>query len=399
MTLRRWLVATAAALTATATLPLGGCATAPVAEPPAPPPGLFEDSAFGAPAQRPDPHAVFALSPAMQAYLDREITASAREVGAHHALVNALHSQAGLRLEYDAEFTRTAAEAFDQRAGNCLSLVVMTAALAKRLDLPIAYQALVGHETWSRSGDLSFVNGHVNIAVARRLVDRVYGTESRGALQLTFGSGLPAGRGAALRVVSEATILAMFMNNRAAEHLVRGAMDDAYAHAREAVIQDPGYAGAYNTLGVIYQRRGLGAAAERAYREALTRDADHTSALQNLARLFEHQGRTAEAAPLRARLAQIERDPPFAHFDRGVAAAKAGDYRTARTELLQELKRDPDYHEFHFWLAVALYGLGEVGPARQHLNTALQNSMTRQEQALYAAKLRGLEPPASPRAQ
>jgi tetratricopeptide (TPR) repeat protein len=386
-----------AALAASAVL-LGGCATPP-AEPQRPPPALFEDAAFGPPAQRPDPQAVFALSPAMQDYLDRHIAVEAREIGAHHALVNALHSKARLRIEYDAEFTRTAAEAFEQRAGNCLSLVVMTAALAKRLDLPIAYQALVGHETWSRSGDLSFVNGHVNIAVARRLVDRVYGTETRGALQLTFGNGLPAGRGAALRVVSEATILAMFMNNRAAEHLVRGDMDDAYAHAREAVIQDPGYAGAYNTLGVIYQRRGLGAAAERAYRAALAHDAEHKSALQNLARLFEDQGRAAEARPLRERLARIEHDPPFAHFDRGVAAAKVGDYRTARDELLRELKRDPDYHEFHFWLAVALYGLGEVEPARKHLALAQNNSVTRHEQALYAAKLRSLDSAASPRTQ
>jgi tetratricopeptide (TPR) repeat protein len=393
MTLRRRFAAPLAALSAAVLLTLAGCATPPVAGPPAPPPGLFQDAAFGPPAQRPDPQAVFALSPAMQAYIDRDIPALARDVGGtHHALVEAMRTKAQLRLDYDTEFTRTAAEAFEQRAGNCLSLVVMTAALAKRLDLPIAYQALVGHETWSRSGDLSFVNGHVNIAVARRLVDRVYGTENRGALQLTFGSGLPAGRGAALRVVSEATILAMFMNNRAAEHLVRGDMDSAYAHAREAVIQDPAYAGAYNTLGVVYQRRGLGAAAERAYRETLTRDADHKSALQNLARLFEGQGRAAEAAPLRARLAQIEHDPPFAHFDRGVAAAKAGDYRTARDEFLLELKRDPDYHEFHFWLAVALYGLGEVEPARKHLALAESNSVTRREQALYAAKLRSLEP-------
>jgi Tfp pilus assembly protein PilF len=368
---------------------LVACATPPPAAPA--PPSLFEDAAFAAPKNVPDANAVFALSPAMRAYLERDIAASIRQVGAQRGLVDALHTKAQLRLEYDAELTRNAAEAFDARAGNCLSMVVMTAALAKHLQLPIAFQALTGHETWSRSGDLSFVNGHVNITVAKRLVDRLGAYDADTQLRIDFGT-LPIGRGQALHVISEATILAMFMNNRAAEYLVRGAIDDAYAHAREAVIQDPGYAGAYNTLGVVYQRRGLAAAAERAYREAVAHDGEHKAALQNVANLLKQQGRVAEAAVFQQRLAAIERNPPFAHFDQGVAAAKAGQYAVARDHLLREMKRDPDYHEFHFWLAVALYGLGDVPQARLHLDAAMKNSVTARERAIYASKLRSIEP-------
>jgi len=366
---------------------LGGCAT--VAPEPAPP-SLFEDAAFGAPARAPDVAAVFALSPAMRDYLEHDIAPLIQRRGAQQGLVEALQARAQLRLEYDAEFTRTAAQAFDERAGNCLSLVVMSAALARHLNLPVTFQALVGHESWSRSGDLSFVNGHVNITVARRLIDRVgiYGTDA--LLRMEFG-GIEVGRGQALREVSEARILAMFMNNRAAEHLVAGAVDDAYAHAREAIRQDPTYAASYNTLGVVYQRRGLPAAAERAYRAALGRDDSSRPALQNLARLLDDAGRAPEAAVFRDRLARIERDPPFSHFDRGVAAARAGDFATARDEIRVEMQRDPDYHEFHFWLAVALYGMGETQSARQHLEIAMRNSLTTRDQAIYAAKLRRLQ--------
>jgi tetratricopeptide (TPR) repeat protein len=355
------------------------------------PPSLFEDAAFGPPTNAPDAAAVFALSPAMREYLEKDLSRSIVQLGRQRALVDALHSKAKLRLEYDAEITRNAAEAFDARAGNCLSLVVMTAALAKHLELPIAYQVLAGHETWSRSGDLSFVNGHVNITVAKRLVDRVAAYDADLQLRLDFGS-IPAGRGQALQVVDEAMIVSMFMNNRAAEHLVRGAFDDAYAHAREAVLRDPSYPGAYNTLGVVYQRRGLAAAAERAYRAALARDSNHKPGLQNLARLLRAQGRGDEALPYETRLAALERDPPFSHFDRGVAAVRAGQYALAREQILRELQRDGDYHEFHFWLAQALYGLGDVEAARRHLDTAMRNSTTVRDRALYGAKLRGLAP-------
>lgn len=382
------------ALLTTAAL-LGACASVP---PPQVPTQLFQDQAFDAPTQRIDATEVFALSPAMKRYLDVDIAPQLRSMGAQSGLVDALYSKAQLRLDYETDITRTAAQAFDARSGNCLSLVVMTAALAKHLSLPIQYQALIGNEPWSRNAGLNFVNGHVNIAVSRRLVDRINGIESETLQQLSFGPR-PVGRGRQIRPVSESTILSMFMNNRAAEALARGEMANAYAYAREAVIQDPAFAGAYNTLAVIYQRHGLDEAAERAYRHAIAHDEDHRAAMHNLSRLLDAQGRGAEAAPWRAKLARLEVEPPFHHFDLGRAAIEAGDFRSAREHILREMRRDPDYHEFHFWLAVALYGLGDVAKAREHLTTAMHNSTTRREQSLYASKLQRLAVSSGSRAQ
>lgn len=368
---------------------VAGCST--VAErPAAAPASLLVDSAFAAPAEKVDASQVFALSPAMRRYLDGDIAPLLRKLGPQRGLVEALHLKAQLRLDYDTERTRNAAEAFDARSGNCLSLVVMTAAFAKALDLPIEYQALVGQESWSRDGNLSLINGHVNITVAKRMIDRVQGLDPDGWVRLDFGA-LPLGRGAALRRVSEATIMSMFMNNRAAEALVRGDRAQAYAYAREAVLQDPGYAGAFNTLAVIYRLQGLADAAERTLRHALVLDGEHRAALDNLARLFEAQDRAGEAVPLRQALRRIETEPPFQQFDLGRAALARGDYAAARDHLLREMRRDPDYHEFHFWLAIALAGLGDKRGASEQLTLALDNSTTKRDHALYAGKLERLK--------
>jgi tetratricopeptide (TPR) repeat protein len=366
-----------------------GCALAPERTASVPS-QLFADSAFDAPSRRIDAADVFAISPAMRRYLEVEIGPQIRNQGRQRGLVDALYNRAQLRLDYDTELTRNAAETFEARAGNCLSLVVMTAALAKHLQLPVTFQSLGGQETWSRNGDLSFVSGHVNITVAKRLVDRVYGLDPDTQVRLSFGA-LSAGRGAMLKPVSEETIVAMFMNNRAAESLVRGSLADAYAYAREAIRQDPTYPSGFNTLGVIYQRRGLDALAEQAFQASLERQVDNPTALRNLAKLLDAQNRSRESAPLHERLARIERDPPFRHFDLGRAAAIAGDYQAARDHILRELKRDPDYHELHFWLAVALAGLGDATGAREHLARAMDNSTTRREQAIYAGKLARLQ--------
>src|SRR5206468_1162084 len=155
------------------------------------------------------------------------------------------------------------------------------------------------------------------------------------------------------RAITEATIIAMYMNNRSADALVQGRLDDAYAWARAAIAQSPTFLSAYNTLGVIYLRHGNLLEAERVLAEVLAREPDNTPALSNLALVLDKQGRIADAVLLQRRLAQIEPYPPFHFFDLGMAAMQAGDFKAARELFAKEVARAAYYHEFHFWLAVA----------------------------------------------
>jgi tetratricopeptide (TPR) repeat protein len=75
---------------------------------------------------------------------------------------------------------------------------------------------------------------------------------------------------------------------------------------------------------------------------------------------------------------------------RGLAAMEAGDYPAARALFQKELDRVPDYHEFHFWLGLAELQLGNVPGARAQVAAALENSTTRHDHDLYAAKLQRL---------
>ena len=66
---------------------------------------------------------------------------------------------------------------------------------------------------------------------------------------------------------------------------------------------------------------------------------------------------------------------------------RAGDYERARKLFQRELDRSPDYHEFHFWIAVASFKLGDLAQADLHMKQAMENSTTRGDHDLYAAKL------------
>src|SRR6478735_11339257 len=130
---------------------------------------VFNDALFKPPSQRISASDVFALSPEMQEYLRTDISRVVRTKGSQHGLFDALYDKGLLKLEYDAAMTRNASQAFAARAGNCLSLVIMTAAFAKEMGMAVSYQNVFVDETWSRSGDFYLSIGHVNLTLGPRL--------------------------------------------------------------------------------------------------------------------------------------------------------------------------------------------------------------------------------------
>ena len=371
-------------LAALAVLALAACAT-----PPGPhatvPVELFDDTLFGPPTEPVGADRIFALSADMRRYVQTDMAPLVRRHGAQGALVEALYGNGQLKLEYESAVTRSAAEAFEARSGNCLSLVIMTAAFARELGLQVRYQSAYLEETWSRRGSLLLKSGHVNISLGQRI-----GDHTASAIQYsTTIDFLPPDELRTLKTVEirESLIVAMFMNNRSVEALVQGRLDDAYSWAREAVRADPWFLAAQNTLGVVYLRRGALARAGAAFEHVLAADPKHTRALANLAEVASRAGRDDEAAQLRARLAQLEPEPPLHFFNLGMAAMQRGDFRAARDLFAQEAARGDATADVHFWLGVAHYRLGDIERATRELSRAAEASASRSERDLYSAKL------------
>ena len=354
---------------------------------------FFDDARFAPASERIGAAQVFAMSDDMRRYVEKEIVPRTKLRGRQLALVDALYKKGDLKLEYDSAMTRNASEAFAARSGNCLSLVIMTAAFAKALDLPLEYQKVFVDDAWARAGNMYLAIGHVNLTLGKRRTEEfTYASrvgrkpiESEG-LTIDF---LPPDdmRSVRTRAIAEDIVVAMYMNNRAVEALARGRIDDAYWFARDAVVQSPAFFVAYNTLAAVYHRHGDLAQAEAVLRFVVDREPANTQAMANLVRVLADAGKTEDSQRLAAALAKLEPEPPFAFFNRGMAAMRAGDLQAAKASFEREIARSPDYHEFHFWLAVAHVGLGENAQARKHLAIAVRNSTNRSDHDLYAAKL------------
>ena len=194
------------------------------------------------------------------------------------------------------------------------------------------------------------------------------------------------------------TIVAMFLNNRAAELLVGRVRLTMLIgpHARRPRSRSGCSCNAYNTLG-----RDL-PAPRQPRRCRASRCATPTRKRSNNT-IYPGQSGANAGCPVRSgqagrsstccasRLAQLEPVsavpllPPRTGSHEGWAT-------TARARKLFErvkLERVPDYHEFHFWLAMANYQLGNLRAADKHMaQGAVNNSTTRGDHDLYCGQTR-----------
>jgi hypothetical protein len=352
---------------------------------------LLVDKAFSAPAKPVDLRQAMAMNDEMARFAIGPLAAEVRQHGAREGLISAMSHRSGLKLDYDTGITRTAGEAFQARTGNCLSLVLMTASFARHLNLPVRFNSVYVDETWTRNNGLFFVTGHVNITLGRPVGPS--GNRTFHDAEMVTVDFMPPEqtRGQRSTAIDEQTLLAMYANNRAAESMAVDQLNEAYWWIRAAIQADPRWLSSYNTLAVLYRRKGLGAPAEAALRYVLDREHENVQALSNLALVLNDAGRKAEADQLTHRLSLIQPVPPYKYFDEGVAAMRIGDYRTAKAKFERELARAAYVAEFHFWLGLANWGLGNPTATREHINQALENSATQKDRRLYAAKLAWLE--------
>ncbi len=365
---------------------LSGCAS----RPPPPPAALLQDALFGDPAAPAEAATAMAVDDAMRQYVRGVLASAVREKGRPRALADALFARGELQLRYDDSHTRNAAQAFAARAGNCVSLVLMTAALAREMGLEVAYQSARLDESISRSGALLLYAGHVNLVLAPRFTQwRRYDARSIGdpdALQIDF---LPPEQVRGLRSVpiSQQRVLAMYMNNRAVESLQRADPPESYAWAREALRLDPGFWPAYNTLGVVYQRAGHLASAAAVYRHTLAQGSDNLPAMANLVQVLVALGRPGEAAPWQARLQAREPQAPFHWLGLAEAALARGDLAEAERLLDRERAVTGASHEGAFLTARLQAARGDRTRAQQALSEAMDRSSTPRQRQVYADKL------------
>lgn len=320
---------------------------------------------------------VLEVTPAMRAFVDEHVSRRSSDSIKLHQLAYAIINQAGFGLEHD-ESTRTAAETFDLRRGNCLSFSNLFVALAREAGLDAQFQEVDIPPDWTMRNDAYILNRHVNVSVD-------LGATGRHAVDFNiYDFRTTHDR----RLISDTRALAHYFNNMGVEGMQAGDTASALAFYRKAIV-DNGlqFAPAWTNLGILYMRGDHAEHAEAAFLHALKADPGHEVAMSNLVNLYVHSGDTEQAEYYRRKVNRHRNQNPYYRFHLGREAFLARDYERAIPHLKFAVRQRKGEDQFCFLLGLSYLQLGDEKAARRWLQRAEELAATDALKRSYANKI------------
>jgi Flp pilus assembly protein TadD len=301
------------------------------------------------------------------------------------ALVAAIFDRSELNLLYQGDANTNANDTFNFQAANCLSLSIMTYALASEAGFNAYFQEIMVPEYWTRQAGFSLLNGHINIKISAPKQANVFVLDNR-SYQVDFDPQ-PLKYRLSKKVVSKQNVLSMFYNNKGADAFLQKDYVTAYAYFREALMVNPNFDSAWVNLGILYRLSGYFSHAEKVYQYALIVKPDSLTALENLAYLYTFTGRNKEAEKILAKVEAQRNNNPYYHVNLGEQKMEQKRWVQALSHFRRALALDKGKHEVYFGLARAYYKMGELQQSKRYLKQAKNNASNKHDEEEYQSKL------------
>lgn len=369
---------------------LAGCAATP-----APPQAKtlpqmeFEQANFGPPPDLPDVESIFRLSPTQRQHFLHYFYSPERDDIPANQIVYDYLDLVTTEFSYQGQ-TLNASDALAQGEGNCLSLAILTTALAGLVDVEIGYQLMDSTPVFQHEDGVIYKGVHARSILYDKdwRPDDARLTIRRPGIQVDY---YPTGTERFIRNLTREQFISMYYSNLAADAVAGEDLSRAYWLLRTALEFAPQSTSAVNMMAVVYRRAGDVQKAEEIYRYGIEHLPDKVSLLRNYRLLLEHQGREAEALEMAARLQQLGDPNPFDWIHAAQQAHSEGHYPEAIKLYQKAVTIAPYLHETYFGLARSHFELGDRDTAEHQLELARERANRASVRSLYEAKLVALQ--------
>mgnify|MGYP001820638995 FL=1 len=301
-------------------------------------------------------------------------------------LVRGMIDDGLLTLDYDANLTYTATETFNSRQGNCLSFSLLFAALAREAGLDATFQMVDIPPSFRADGELILLNNHINLRIkgVRRDINFA------GDYVVDFNTAEYNGN-YDTRKVDDNYAIALYYSNVAVESMQAADWQTAFRYLKKGIETDPGIAGLWVNLGVLYSRNEQLDKAVQAYEQALSVQPSNRSALVNMASALHDLGREEEAEYFSKQVTYYRNRNPYYHYSLAQTA-----YREQRTDdaighLAEAVKLKDDEHQFYFLRGLIYEQLEDYDLAARSYRKAKDAAEKADLVSGYTRKLQALE--------
>jgi len=270
----------------------------------------------------------------------------------------ALFDRKVFAFEYEKMATFTAAEAFNARKGNCVSLTNLLLAMARSLGIQLRPGLILRRQSSERQGDLVLRFAHMVAVYSDQRDLRIY----------DFYLDRPEERGR-LTLLDDVDVAALAASNAGVDALRAGDFTRSRELFERAVRLAPGLPDIYAGLGVAQWREGNADAAFATFRKGLELAPNRASLLNNLAVLYIEAGKPEEARIALAAANLTEASPHFL-LAKGNLELACGDPTQAIRSYKRARSRDKTLVEPLLGIARAELARGRKDAARKALRKA-----------------------------
>lgn len=328
---------------------------------------------------------VFFLDDSAKAFVGSIVQPMDDNIDQMQALIKAIFERSELNLLYQGDANTSANDTFHTQAANCLSLSIMTYAMASEAGFDVDFQEIMIPEYWTRRDGFSLLNGHINIKMTHPIQPNVFELYRR-SFQVDFDPQ-SSRRGFPQKIVSKQAVLSMFYNNKGADAVLQKDYVTAYAYFREALVVTPSFHSAWINLGILYRLSEYFLQAEKAYQHGLAINPESLTALENLGYLYNFTGRDAAADRILARVERQRNNNPYYHVNLGEQEIEQKHWDQALAHFRKALALDRSKHEVYFGLARVYFEIGELGQSERYLKQAKNKALSKYDEDRYQSKL------------
>ncbi|MEL7022907.1 MAG: tetratricopeptide repeat protein [Pseudomonadota bacterium] len=308
-----------------------------------------------------------------------------KDIAGHRRVLQFLELEAN-QFSYASE-TFTAAEALERRAGNCLSLAIVTTSLARLAGVDMDYQLINTNPVFEANGRVVRRTQHVRSILYDPTweVPDGFWTVSRPRITIDY---FPGKLDRMVGKISEHDYYALYFQNLAADEIERENYAAAYWFLMQALEYSELSPESLNMMAIVFDRVGDKDRSETIYRFGIAHAERRVSLLRNYGIFLLREGRTEEAAQINAELAALDDPNPFDWIYAGRQAFRDGEFNKAIHYFEKSAALAPYLHESYFGLAKTYLQMGNAARAEQALEQALDNAGRSSTREFYKGKLR-----------
>lgn len=349
-------------------------------------PRLAEER-FGEPIEIQSEEEIYALSTEQKESFRNYYNRSMHKNKPGHVKVYEFLQDLGLEFKY-ANQTNNASTTLGSSSGNCMSLAMLTTALAREAGVEIKYQLVNRVPVYQEYGSVIFNAQHIRSVLYEPLLDSGEGVNiSRSKAIVDY---YPSPYSYTDGYVSDNGVLSMYYRNLAAEAIGKEDYNTAYWLLKKSLEVEPDNSSAINSLAVIHRRIGEEQIAEDLYKYGIKHANNKITLLQNYLVLLKSLDRTLDIARVEKELDGLDDQNPFRWLLSANDAYDKKDYRTAINFYQRAIDIAPYLHQGYFGLAKVEVQWKNWPAAKRALEIAKEKAFEIETKSIYEAKLEAL---------